>query len=203
MKDNEGPRTQAARSAATRDALVRAGRELFAEHGFTAVGTEAIVRAAGVTRGALYHQFDGKQELFAAVFEAVEADVMARIDQRIVDAGADDPIEVMRLGVTAWVEICADPAVQRIALVDGPGVLGYQRWRDIGMRYGMGLVRSVLSWAMEAGRLPVQPVDPLAHILIGALDEAVHYVVGAPDQDVARGEALAALDRMITGLATG
>src|SRR5881628_3869069 len=103
------PRTQADRSAATKDALVRAARPLFAEHGFGGVGTEAIVRAAGVTRGAMYHQFADKTELFAAVFEAVEVDVNQRIAQAIVDSGETDPIKVMELGAHAWIDACADP----------------------------------------------------------------------------------------------
>ncbi len=82
-EDRVGPatarRTQAERSEATRDALIEAARELFAEHGYAGVGTEEIVRAAGVTRGALYHHFEGKRELFEAVYERIEAELTERI----------------------------------------------------------------------------------------------------------------------------
>src|ERR1700759_3309319 len=118
-------RTRRAEQAeGTRAALIDAGRALFAERGFADVGTEEIVRAAGVTRGALYHQFADKTELFAAVFEAVETDTSERI-QAAVGGGADvDPITAMQLGTAAFLDICADPAMARIMLVEGPGGAG-------------------------------------------------------------------------------
>lgn len=119
------------RSAATRAALVAAARPLFAEHGFAGVGTETIVRAAGVTRGALYHQFADKTELFAAVYEAIEEDLARRLGERVAAAAATDPIEVMTLGANAWLDAGAEPEVQQIVLLDGPAVLGWQRWREI------------------------------------------------------------------------
>src|SRR5450755_3507723 len=127
-------RSQAARSTATRAALVAAARPLFAEHGFGGVGTETIVHAAGVTRGALYHQFADKTELFEAVYEAIEEDLARRLGQRIAAAGASDPIEVMTLGADAWRDACGEPEVEQIVLIDGPAVLGWQRWREIGLR---------------------------------------------------------------------
>jgi AcrR family transcriptional regulator len=199
MKDK--PRTQAARSAATKDALVRAARPLFAVRGFADVPTEAIVRAAGVTRGAMYHQFADKTELFAAVFEAVEVDLTARIDAAVGAAGEDDPIALMRLGARSWLEACADPEVHRIALVEAPVVLGWERWREIGMRHGMGLVQGLLAYAIEVGRIRLQPVTPLAHVLIGALDEAALYVARAEDPDQARAEMNAVLDQLMDALA--
>ena len=194
------PRSQPARSAATRAALVQAARPLFAERGFGGVGTETIVRAAGVTRGALYHQFADKTELFAAVYEAIEHDVAERIGRRIAAAGATDPVDVMTLGAGAWLDACAEPEVQRIVLLDGPAVLGWERWREIGMRYGMGLVEGVLATAIERGRIPSQPVAPLAHVLVGALDEAALYVARADDPAAASEEMRSVLARVIAGL---
>ncbi len=194
------PRSQPARSAATRTALVQAARPLFAERGFVGVGTETIVRAAGVTRGALYHQFADKTELFAAVYEAIEHDVAERIGKRIAAAGATDPVDVMTLGAGAWLDACAEPEVQRIVLLDGPAVLGWERWREIGMRYGMGLVEGVLTTAIERGRIPSQPVAPLAHVLVGALDEAALYVARADEPAAASEEMRAVLARVIAGL---
>ena len=194
-------RSQSDRSAATREALVSAGRELFAVHGFAGVGTETIVRQAGVTRGALYHQFADKTELFAAVFEDVEQTISARIGQAAVDAGVTDPIEAMALGAGAWLDASTDPQVRQIVLLDAPAVLGWERWREIGMRYGMGLVESLLEHAIAVGRLPPQPVAPLAHVLVGALDEAALYVAGAEDQAAARVEVQVVVDRLIAALA--
>jgi len=200
MKDNR--RTQAERSAATRDALVAAGRALFAARGYAEVGTEAIVQAAGVTRGALYHQFADKTELFAAVFETVEAEVIARIGVAIAAQAPADPIEAMRLGAGAWLDAaCAEPEVQRIALLDAPAVLGWARWREIGSRYGMGLVQGLLSQAIAAGQVPPQPVGPLAHVLLGALRESALYLADAADPATARREIGAVIDGMIAALA--
>src|SRR5215218_8988181 len=112
------PRTQAERSATTRAALVAAARPLFAAHGFAGVGTEAIVRAAGVSRGALYHQFADKTDLFAAVLEAVEDDLTHRIAERL--EAMDDAVPVLEAGGDAWLAACAEPDVERIVLIDGP-----------------------------------------------------------------------------------
>ncbi len=190
----------AERSEATRAALVAAARPLFAERGFAAVGTEEIVRAAGVTRGALYHQFADKTELFAAVFERVEAELSERIGAAAVAIGAADPLSALRAGTAAWLEASTEPETQRIVLLDGPSVLGWERWRAIAMRYGFGLVETVLQGAIDAGQLAPQPVPPLAHVLIGAVDEAALYVATAADPKRARDEVDAVLGRLLTSL---
>jgi AcrR family transcriptional regulator len=194
-------RSQEDRSAGTRAALVGAARPLFAERGFGGVGTEEIVRAAGVTRGALYHQFADKTELFAAVYEAVEEEVSTALGTRIDGAEAADALELMRMGAAAWLESAADPEVQQIVLLDAPAVLGWERWREIGMRYGMGLVEGVLAHAIETGAIPAQPVAPLAHVLIGAMDEAALYIARAEEPERARVEVTAVVDRLVAGLA--
>lgn len=198
MKVNR--RSQGDRSAATREALVVAARPLFAEHGFGGVGTEAIAREAGVTRGALYHQFEDKTELFAAVYETIEQELSAGLEEGIAGSGVTDPLEVLGLGVRAWLEACADPEIQQVVLLDGPSVLGWERWREIGMRYGMGLVEGVLGHAIETGSIPEQPVTPLAHVLIGALDEAALYIARADDPAQAQREVSLVVDRLIAGL---
>ena len=194
-------RTQAARSAATRAALTAAARSLFGTHGYNAVGTEAIVRDAGVTRGALYHQFADKREVFAAVLETVEQEGMSRLAALL--GTSDDPVALLEAGIDAWLEICAEPEFQRIVLLDGPSVLGWDRWREIGQRYGGGLVEAALVAAMEAGRIASQPVRPLAHLLIGALDEAALYVARADDPARARREMGQALRHILSGLVGG
>jgi AcrR family transcriptional regulator len=195
-------RTQSDRSAATRAALVGAARRLFASSGFAGVGTEVIVRAAGVTRGALYHQFSDKVDLFAAVYEQIEAELVASLARDIAAGPASDPIEAMRRGADAWLEACADPEIQQIVLLDGPAVLGWERWREIALRHCLGLVEGAVSAAIEAGRLPRQPVGPLAHVLVGALDEAAIYAARAGDPQAARAEMRAVLHDLINGLAT-
>lgn len=181
--------------------MIDAARPLFAASGFTAIGTEAIVRAAGVTRGAMYHQFSDKTELFAAVFEVVEAEMTRRIDAVVSKSGESDPIALMKLGAATWLDACAEPEVQRIVLIEAPAVLGWERWRKISLRYGMGLVQSLVSYAISVGRMPAQPVEPLSHVLIGALDEAALYLAQADDPARARHEVGAVIDRLVESLA--
>lgn len=200
--DTEPRRTQADRSAMTKRALIDAARTLFAAEGFGAVGTERIVHRAGVTRGAMYHQFADKTELFAAVVEAVEHDISARLVAAVGTAPHDDIGAQLRAGIDAWLDSCADREVQQIVLVDGPAVLGWERWRDIGLRHGMGLVSALLDESMDAGSIPRQPVEPLAHVLVGALDEAVLFVARSEDPAVARADVRKVLHRLVL-VATG
>jgi AcrR family transcriptional regulator len=193
-------RTQADRSAATRDALVAAARRLFAAQGFAEVPADAIVAEAGVTRGALYHQFTDKTALFGAVLEAVEADVARRLADEVAAAGISDPIEAIRYAVRTWLDICAEPEIHRIALIDGPSVLGWTRWREICQQYVFGLAQALLARGIEEGRIHAQPVRPLAHVLMGASDEAALYVAEAADRTRARAEMIAALDQLISGV---
>jgi len=125
---NSNRRTQGERSAATRDALIAAGRALFGARGYADVATEEVVRAAGVSRGALYHHFADKAELFAAVFESVEEMTSARIVAAVTAAGQDDPIVAMQLGTAAFLDICTESEMARIMLIDAPAVLGAQGW---------------------------------------------------------------------------
>jgi AcrR family transcriptional regulator len=197
---NDRRRTQTERAAETRESLIAAARALFAEHGFADVALETIVRAAGVTRGALYHHFPDKTELFAAVFEQVEGEVATRMGEAIASANQTDPIEIMRLGAGFWLDVCADPEIQRIVLVDAPAVLGWTRWTEIGNRYNTGLVRELLTGAIETGRIPPQPVEATALTVLGAMREATLYVALAQDHDQARQEARAVMDRLIHAL---
>jgi AcrR family transcriptional regulator len=193
-------RTQADRSATTRDALIAAARPLFAEQGFADVPTDAIVTAAGVTRGALYHQFADKTALFDAVVDAVEAAIATRLAEAVAAAGISDPIEAMRYAVRTWLDICVEPEIHRIALIDGPSVLGWTRWREVCKLHVFGLIQALLADALERGRIRPQPVQPLAHVLMGAGDEAALYVAEATDHAQARDEMIAVLDQLVAGL---
>jgi AcrR family transcriptional regulator len=195
----ESKRTQAERSAATRRALVAAARPLFTERGYAAVGTDEIARAAGVSRGALYHQFAGKEELFAAVYETVEAELAERLAGGLAGTPGD-AAAVLRAGVDAWLAACAEPEVHRIVLIEAPAALGWERWRGIGRRYGVGLVEATVARLIEAGAVAEQPVRPLAHVLVGALEEAALYAARAPDREAATAEVRAALHAVLGGL---
>jgi len=187
------------RSETTRRELVNAARALFGARGYADVGTEEIVRAAGVTRGALYHQFRDKADLFAAVAEQVEAEITDRIAAGAAEAAAD-PMDVLRAGARLFLDACAEPEVERIILLDAPSVLGWEAWRDLAGRYGLGLIQLALQSAMDAGAIVQQPVDPLAHVLIGALDECALYIARADDPAAAREQCAAIFDLILRSI---
>jgi AcrR family transcriptional regulator len=189
-----GRRTQASRRAATRAALLTAARELFAAKGFAGAGQEEIVQRAGVTRGALYHHFESKDDLFRAVYEEVETEVMGHIAEAAMVTS--DPKESLRLGALAWLEFAADPAVARICLIDAPAVLDPALRRQLAEQYGFGMVRAVLQECMDAGQITPQPVDPLARIVLAALLEAATLVGEGAD----RAEIAAIVEAMVDAL---
>lgn len=192
-------RTQVERSEATRGALIGAARALFGARGYGDVGTEEIVAKAGVTRGALYHQFTDKKDLFRAVFEDLEQDIINRLGEQVV-ARATGPGAALAATMGAWLDVCEEPEVQQIVLIDAPGVLGWDEWREIGQRYALGEAIALLEAAMDEGTIARQPVRPLAHVVVGALDEAALYVARAEDRATARAEMTGVLERLIAGL---
>jgi AcrR family transcriptional regulator len=170
---------QEERSAATRAKLLKAARTLFARSGYANVGTGEIVARAGVTRGALYHQFPAKEDLFLAVYEQVEQELTEGLDALLGESTS--PFEAMRTGLRVFLDACRAPDVQRIVLIDGPSVLGWVRWREVAERYGLGLMKAVIAAGIDAGEIAPVAVEPLAHLLMGALDEAALLVVRDPE----------------------
>jgi AcrR family transcriptional regulator len=193
-------RTQAERTEATRAALIAAARPLFAQRGYAGVGTEEIARLAGVTRGALYHHFDGKRELFEAIYEQIEIELAERIASGALRANATSPLAAMKAGVEMFLLASTEPETQRIVLLDGPAVLGWDRWREIATEHGLGLIEATLQAAVEAGAIDPQPVRPLAHVLMGALDEAAMLVARADDAERMRAEVGRTLGTLLDGL---
>jgi AcrR family transcriptional regulator len=193
---------QEARSSKTRARLLSEARRLFGERGYAAVGTEEIVKAAGLTRGALYHQFADKQDLFRAVFEEVEADVTARIGEQIAGSGAASPLDALTEGAELLMDVVTEPDIRQIVAIDGPSVLGWEAWREIIERYGLGLIIAALEAAVEQGEIPEAPVRPMAHLLLGAVDEGAMYVAFAEDPASARTETLEAWRLLLGSLAS-
>ena len=185
---------------ATRATLLSVARELFTERGYAATSTTEIADQAGLTRGALYHHFTAKDDLFRAVFEQLEQEVVDRVARGA--AAGTDSLEQMRLGSHAFLDACLDPAVQRIVLLEGPAVLGWETWQEIEEQHGYGLVAAAVEAAIGAGLIDAQPVAPLAHVLFGALSQAGLTVARADDPGVARTEMEAAMDRLLEGLRT-
>ena len=186
------------RGEATCAALVTTARALFAERGYAGVGTEEVVRHAGLTRGALYHHFRDKQDLFRAVFEQTEEEIMQMIVARV--EGIADPMEELATGVRAFLDACGDPTLMRIGLRDAPGVLGWEEWREIGNRHGLGLVTGGLSAAMDAGLIVRADVRTLANLLLAALAEASLLIASADDPQAARAEVEQTLLALLAGL---
>ncbi|ASF09447.1 putative TetR family transcriptional regulator [Nocardia brasiliensis NBRC 14402] len=197
---NADRRTQAERSAATRAAVIRAARDLFGRFGYGAVSTVAVAEAAGVSRGALYHQFSEKRELFEAVFEDLERSLVEVIGTAVAEARSDDPIAGLIVGCLAWLDASTAPEVRRIALLDGPAVLGWHLWREIELRHTIGRVENALAGAIAAGRIRRQPVRPLALIIVGALDEAAQILAHSAESTDDTAAVRAVIEQLITGL---
>jgi AcrR family transcriptional regulator len=158
------------------------------------------VQAAGVTRGALYHQFRDKADLFAAAAETIHAEIAERITAGARADGPVDPMIALHAGVRRFLEVCADPAVERILFLDAPAVLGWQAWRDMADRYGLGLLQQGIQAGIDAGAITPQPVVPLAHALLGAVSECAIYIARAEDPEAARRECTAVLQQLLDGL---
>jgi AcrR family transcriptional regulator len=189
---------RAEQAEATRLALLRAARELFVANGFAATSLEEIVRRSRVTKGALYHHFASKRELFRAVCEQVEREWV----DRVVAAARREPDPWRRLesGLDEFLDACVDDEIQQLLLVDAPAVLGSEELHGISARWGVGLLRTALGDAMDAGELERAPVEPLAHLLLGGLNEAGLTIARSPDPAAARAEMGAAVARLVAGL---
>lgn len=157
---------------ATRAALLLVARQRFACDGYARAEVARIAAEAGVTTGAVYHHFGSKKDLFQAVAEQLEAEILA------VAASADgvDPWRRLRAGFDRLIDICAAQDVQRIIFIEAPQVVGAEAWREIELRYAYGAMRAVLEGLMAAGVLRRCPVDLVARSLLVLLGEAAAEV---------------------------
>lgn len=192
------PRTQAERLAATRAALLREARILFAAQGYEAAATEEIVKRAKVTRGALYHHFAAKRDLFEAVFAEVARQIAETIDKMAVPVS--DPLDGLIEGTRAFLDACLDPAVRRIYLIDAPAVLGWHRWREIDAPHGVRSLREGLAAVLAARPTAGLALEPLTFVLSGAFNEAALWVAEARDEKTARRDMDRALATLIQRL---
>ena len=187
------------RGKATRERLVATARELFGRDGYEATSVEAVLKEAGVAKGSLYHHFENKPALFDAVLDQVVAEVAGKAARAA--AQHEDPVEGLRAGCHAWLRMSLDPAVQRIALVDAPAVLGWSRWRELDEQYTLGGVRRGLQQVADSGRLPAAQVDALANMLLAAVGEAALLIVQADDPEASLADGQAAFDTLLDRLA--
>jgi len=182
--DRAHPTRKAEQSRETQDRLIKAAKELFTTKGYADTAMEDLVAKAGMTRGALYHQYADKRDLFRAVFEAVEAELGQQLAMAV--ASETDPWLMLRAGARAFLASATEPGIRRIVLVDGPAVLGWEEWRRIDAQHSLGMVRMILEVNIGAGNIPPQPVEPLTHLIVGALNEAALAVAAAEDAAGAR-----------------
>jgi AcrR family transcriptional regulator len=185
-------------SQATKQRLEQDARALFERHGFAGVSAEELAAQSGVTRGALYHHYGGKEGLF----EAVTATIMQEVHNRLASqaAGAADPLEALKRGTKAFFEICTEPGTHRILFVDAPSVLGWARWREMDAQYGLGLIKRALLGAMKARLIREQDIDILSHALVGSLTELAMVIVRSSSPQKAQSAAERTIGAMIDGL---
>lgn len=186
------------RGLVTRQSLIATATGLFTKVGYDATSIEAVLRESGVSRGALYHHFDSKEQLFEAVLEALEAELA----QATVAAaqGVADPAKALQLGCDTFLDLAQTPKVRQIVLVDAPAVLGWQKWREIDARHGFGLLKAVLASAADNGRVRRELVDTFAHMLLAALFEVALMVSRAENTEATLRSGRAALGELIDRL---
>lgn len=186
------------RSRRTSALMIAEARRLFAKYGFAGVSAEQIAATAGVTRGALYHHFDGKKGLFRAVLDQVQAEIEERVKAAV--AQAPDPMEMLIAGNNEFLATCLDPGLQRILLTDGPAVLGWEEWREVDEDHVLGKYKAFLGELIDNGVLRPFPVDALAHIISGAANEAAFWAAQADDPQTALAQAQTTMAEMILSL---
>lgn len=193
-------RSQEDRSRSTRAALEDAGRLLFTEHGFAGTSAQQLVAEAGVTRGALQHHYGDKRGLFLAVLEQLETETTTEIEHTMRAVPEDNIVAAMASGLNAFLEICQRPEMIRIALFDAPAVLGWQAWRELEARHGLGLITTELERARDAGLITADGIPILAQLLLSAVSEAGLIVAHAEDKEASRVQAQQSLMLLVGGL---
>jgi AcrR family transcriptional regulator len=189
---------RAAQGRATREQLIEVATRLFAEHGYEDTSIEAVLAAAGVSRGALYHHFAGKDALFEAVVESVDQRISA--DMTAAIASLQDPLEVLHVAALKWIDLAGDPVIQRIILTDGPAVLGWERWRTMSEEGAYGQTRALLQAVADAGQLSPHLVNAFAHMILAAIDEMAIVIARAGDPKAALAEGRVAVEELLRRL---
>jgi AcrR family transcriptional regulator len=143
----------------TRAKLIHAARKAFATKGYAAASMDDLTAEAGLTRGALYHNFGDKKGLLQAVIDQIDAEMVARMH------AVQDRAETRWLGLldegVAYIEMALEPEIQRIMLLDGPAVLGREEMDAIDNRHGNRTLREGLMAAMQSREIPRLPLDAL------------------------------------------
>src|SRR4051794_13436550 len=173
-------RSQTERSAETQQKLLASARRLFAERGYSTTSLAEIVADAGLTKGAVYHHFAGKEEVFRAVYEREQRALRRAVAEAALRE--PDPWDGFRAGWRAFLPASQEPSVQRITLLEAPAALGWQTIREIGSSHTLQLLETGLRRALAAGRIREIPVRPLARVLFAAMCEASMMVAQAAEE---------------------
>jgi AcrR family transcriptional regulator len=190
---------RAEQAEGTRAALIQAARPLFAERGYADVGTEEIVAAARVTRGALYYHFEDKRDLFRVVYAEVDRELIQGVAQ--VALQEEDPWLRLLAGCDAFLDACIDPALQRIVFLDAPSVLGWREWHDATEEASaLGVIEFALQSAADAGAIELSNAGVFAHLILGALNESGLFIAHSDDQRKARDDVAVAMREMLEGM---
>lgn len=186
------------RGQATRAHIIDVAMRLFAAHGYDGTSIEAVLAESGVSRGSLYHHFASKDVLFLAVLEAVGAQITEQTAVALQEAR--DPVDVLRIGGVQWLRQASDPVVRQIMLIDAPAVLGWRRWREMDEQSTLGVIRSAIAFAADAGTVNQRHVDVFAHIVLAAANEIAMMIALASDSAAAAAEAESALAEFLDRL---
>lgn len=170
-------------AASTKAKIIAVARQLFATRGYAGTSTEEILEEAQVSRGALYHHFENKEALFAAVMEAVEVDITTATAR--ARGNVTDPLKALCLAFNAFLDLACETEVRQIVLMDAHSVLGWQKWREIEERYGLGRLKQALKLIAATGRIHEDMVDVFAHVLLASLIEVAFLVARSPEPQVA------------------
>jgi AcrR family transcriptional regulator len=189
---------RAAQGQATRGQLIEVATRLFAERGYEDTSIEAVLAAAGVSRGALYHHFAGKDALFEAVMKSVDDRIIGELAAAV--GGAGDPVAALTAAALAWIDLAGDPVVQRVVLIDAPSVLGWERWRGMDEEGTLGAMRAMLKEVADSGHLTPELVGPFAHMILAALDEIALVIARAQDPEAAMAEGRVAVGELLRRL---
>jgi AcrR family transcriptional regulator len=184
------------RVALTRGRLLAAGRKLFAARGFAATSTDDILREAGVTRGALYHHFRDKTDLFEAICRELSEAAMRKIEEAV--DGVDDPIKALEAGCLAWMDFVLRPEIRRLLIVEAPAVLGWQRWLELDEAHSFKLLREGIAEALSAGVIQFDgTAESIAVMLNGAINASVLRLSDGPEEEAAGRRSVVALVRSL------
>jgi AcrR family transcriptional regulator len=198
MLEEKKKQTKAEQSEATRKKLLEVGREMFAKQGYAQTATEELVQAAGITRGALYHHFDSKEGLFKAVFEQVQREIAEKVENS--GGQGQDMWDDLIFGCRAFLASSLDPQIQQIVLIDAPAVLGWEEWRRSDAENSLRSLKAILANLMYEQYMYALPVNALAHLLSGAMNEAALWIAKSDEPQRAFAEATATIERLLVPL---